>query len=828
MTVNIDYTIEEIADLLNAELLSGGNNSRVRYLSLDSRKISESSATLFWAIKTSGRDAGDFIKELYDRGVRNFVTQKKINKKQLPDANIIIVDDALKALQSFAVSHRKKFKDIQIIGITGSNGKTIVKEWLAQILTPWFSVVRSPRSFNSQVGVPLSVLQINETHRIGIFEAGISEPGEMERLEKIIQPETGVFTNIGSAHDEGFKNKEQKISEKLKLFRHSKQMVFPEGQNEIRTIINKTDFLGNTRIYGWSKNDGMFSIINIVKGENSSDIRIRYQKETYRFTIPFIDDASVENAISCFCTIIIAGFFRPEMLDSFTHLHAISMRLELKPGQQRCSIINDSYSNDLQSLEVAADFLHRQSRKESSVILSDLLQSGLAREELYHLVADILHKNRVNRLIGIGKEISESAGLFGSISHSAFFSNTEDFIRHISAFNFHDETILVKGARKFSFEKIIGLLEEQPHETILSVNLTNLAYNIRVYRSLLKPETKIMAMVKAFAYGTGSQQISSLLEYVKADYLSVAYTQEGITLREAGIDLPIMVMNAEHGSFDKLIRYRLEPEIFSVGILKSFSCFLSEENLLNYPIHLKIDTGMHRLGFTETEVETLIEELGKSKTVRVMSVFSHFSSSENPADDDFTIKQFSIFKRVCEKLRSAIPYPFLRHISNSGAIFRFPEFQMDMVRLGKGMYGITDVPQIAGRLKIVNELSTTISQIKRIKSGDVVGYQNKRIEDDKLIATMKIGYADGFRRIFGNGRGKVMVRGKLAPTVGNVCMDMTMIDISGIKGVREGDKVIIFGESLPIQKMAKWADTIELEVFTGISSRVRRVYFEES
>lgn len=828
MTVKINYTPHQIFKLIKGEWLAEGQDMPLEYLSLDSRKINEPSKTIFWAIATGSRDGSDYILELYNRGVRNFVTPKRIPVRKLSGANVIYVKDAVAALQMLASAHRKKFKHIHIIGITGSNGKTIVKEWLSELLSQKYKVVKSPRSFNSQIGVPLSILQIREDHEFGIFEAGISMPAEMAKLEKMIRPDTGIFTNIGPAHDEGFIDREQKIKEKLLLFRRAKAIVYPGEQIQITEAIIKAKFLAHAKKISWGKDDCPVEITSLRKLKTHSNLHLRYKDEDYSFSIPFADNASIENVVSCFCGLIASGSLTRDMLPFFSRLQPVSMRLEMKPGVHHSSIINDSYSNDLQSMEIAVDFLKQQSHRKNTVILSDILQSGLSRSELYRRVSEILTRNKINRLIGIGRDISNEKEMFSGIKECHFFSDTEDFIRNAGKFNFQEEAVLIKGARKFSFEKISALLETHIHQTVLSVNLTNLANNIRVYKSLLKPETRLMAMVKAFAYGAGSEQIGSLLQYIKADYLTVAYTEEGVSLREAGIQLPIMVMNVEPGSFAHLIQYRLEPEIFSLGLFRSLSGFLGKNGITGYPIHLKIDTGMHRLGFEKFQIRELINEIEDNRKIKVQSVFSHLSSSDNPLHDDFTRLQFSRFKEIVRQIKKTLPYPFLSHISNTAAISRFPEFQMDMVRLGIGMYGIDDNPKVSSNLKVVNHLSTTISQIKKIKAGEVVGYGRQVVKKDMTIATVGIGYADGFKRILGNGTGKMRIGGKFAPTIGNVCMDMTMLDITGIPNVEEGDEVVVFGDTLPVQDVAKWARTIPYEIFTGISPRVRRIYFEES
>lgn len=823
MTAPITYSIEEIQRITGGQWISKAANEQLDFISLDSRKIPEPSKTVFWALRTPQRDASVFIIELYSTGVRNFVAEAIPVEKLPADINLILVKDAVKALQLFAVFHRKKFPGLKVIGITGSNGKTIVKEWLAALLFKDFQVVKSPRSFNSQIGVPLSILQIRAHHEIGIFEAGISKPGEMAALEKMIQPQTGVLTNIGSAHDEGFENRRQKIYEKLLLFKNCKAIIFPATvavQRELQIILSSKQLLD------WGKKNAAFTYKSIKQDHHDTTVAITNGNKTYDICIPHSDAASIENAVSCFCTLASLDCINAQILERFHSLSHIAMRLEMKPGIHQCSIINDSYSNDLQSLAVAVDFLNKQKHQPHTLILSDIFQSGLQPGQLYKQVAAIITGKKIEKFIGIGKEISNQRHQFAAISNAAFFDDTDSFLEQIATFNFKNEAILLKGARIFRFEKISKALEAKVHNTVLTINLSNLADNIRLYKQFLEPGTKLMVMVKALAYGSGSNEIASVMEFIKADYLGVAYIDEGVALREAGITLPVMVMNAEQSGFDSLVKYHLEPEIYSHDLWDAFSDFLSAKKIKNYPVHLKIDTGMHRLGFSNAEINLLIQKLTGSRAIKVASVFSHLSAADSGEHDAFTLKQFYLFKKITKKILNSLPYTFYCHISNSSAISRFPEFQMDMVRLGIGMYGIDGNPQIAKQLKPVHRLTATISQIKKVKAGEVVGYGNNQIENDKTIATVAIGYADGYTRLLSNGRGSMYLYGQLAPVVGNVCMDMTMIDISGIEGAEAGDEVEVFGENIPLKLLAKWAKTIPYEIITGISTRVKRVYIE--
>jgi alanine racemase len=758
---------------------------------------------------------------------------ERIDATRFPGANILVVDNTIQALQNLATYHRNQFskKQLAVVGITGSNGKTIVKEWLNQLLEKDFSIVRSPRSFNSQIGVPLSVLTISPQHNLAIFEAGISQPGEMKHLEKMIQPQIGIFTNIGNAHDEGFENRQQKIREKLLLFEHAEHLIFcsddEQLSQEIKSFQQENDQL---QLFSWGrKEENSLHITQIKKTSSFSQIEAVCQKEKIAITIAFTDDASIQNAVHCLCATIILKKNNSAIQKNFASLYPIEMRLELKSGINHCDIINDSYSNDLYSLSIALDFLDQQKQHAGrTVILSDIVQSGIDAEKLYQEIASLLLQKNVDKFFGIGPGISSQQNAFSELRNKKFFAGTEEFLKNIFLSSFHDETILIKGARRFEFEKISHLLEKKVHQTVLSINLGSIAFNLKKYKEMLKPSTKIMVMVKAFGYGSGSSEIASVLEYNKVDYLAVAYADEGIELRNAGITLPIMVMNTDSGTFDSLLNYNLEPEIFSFGLLKDFSDFLKKSEIENYPVHLKIDTGMHRLGFLEDEMEELLKNLSGNPFIKIKTVFSHFAASEDPEEDEFTLSQFNLFKKCCSRLENVLQYHFDKHIDNTSGISRHPEFQLDMVRLGIGLYGIDSNPQMQKNLKNVSTLVTTISQIKKIKAGETVGYGRKaQVNKDSVIAIVRLGYADGYSRRLGNGVGKMLIKNKEVATIGNICMDMAMLDITETPGVKEGDEVIVFGESLSLQSVAQWAGTIPYEIMTGISQRVKRIYFEE-
>ena len=834
------YTIFDIAPIVKVTWLQQNKNVEIEHILLDSRKLLFPESSLFFAIEGGRRNGIDYISELYIKGVFNFVVLQGLPVEiagQYPNANFLQVNDVLQALHLLTAYHRKQFK-IPVIGITGSNGKTIVKEWLYQLLHNKYNIVRSPKSYNSQIGVPLSVWQMNVTHTLGIFEAGISQPNEMQWLQKIIEPTIGIFTNIGQAHGEGFINIRQKVNEKLKLFLHSDLLIFnaddPDISAGVSNFTNNVRNNENFKLFSWSKNaKASLQILSVEKEQRSTTIkandnRVGTGDRLITITIPFSDEASIENAINCWCVLLYLGVDDITIADKMLQLRSVEMRLELKQGSNNCSVINDSYSADINSLTIALDFLAQQQQHPNrTLILSDILQSGKNSQDLYKDVAAILQQKNIHRFIGIGPEISRQQDAFKNIPHTFFFPSTTDFKQQFYTLHFNNETILLKGARIFEFEQISHLLEEKVHQTVLEINLNAISYNLRQYQQLINKGVKVMAMVKAFSYGSGSFEIANLLQFNKVDYLAVAYTDEGVELRKAGITLPIMVMNAEEVTYDLMVQYNLEPEIFSFNILYGFQQYLQQSAITNYPVHIKLDTGMHRLGFEAKDIDTLAALLKVSTVFKVQSAFSHLAASDAAEHDDFTKLQATLFLESCTKLQEATGYTFLRHIGNTSAIHRHKNLQLDMVRLGIGLYGVDNSPEMQQKLKNVTTLKTTISQIKKVKAGETVGYGRKGIvKKDSEIATVRIGYADGYPRALGNGKGKVLVNGYLMPVIGAVCMDMAMIDITGF-AVEEGDEVIVFGESLSVHEVADWADTIPYEILTGISQRVKRVYYEE-
>ncbi len=829
------YSISQIASVIKAKASAKEAEGSIEHILLDSRKLLFPASSIFFALDGPRRKGSTFISELYTKGVRCFVVDESFTEEEILKyraAEFLQVTDVLQALHLLTAFHRQQFS-LPVIGITGSNGKTIVKEWLYQLLHNDFNIVRSPKSYNSQIGVPLSVWQINSAHTLGIFEAGISQPDEMQKLAKIISPSIGVFTAIGEAHGEGFLNVRQKINEKLKLFVNSELLIYGADDPDINEAVNT--FKNNVRagdafeLFTWSKKEtATLQIVSVEMGSGQTSITARYKEEQMDFIIPFADEASIENAITCCCVLLHLGTGIEVIRERMLQLRPVEMRLELKQGINNCSVINDSYSADINSLTIALDFLQQQQQHaKRTLILSDILQSGKSSGELYAGVAAILEQKNINRFIGIGPEISKQRNAFQNIPETAFFFSSAEFRQQFHSQHFHNETILLKGARLFEFEQISHLLEQKVHQTVLEINLNAITHNLNTYQQLLKPGVKLMVMVKAFSYGSGSFEIANLLQFHKVDYLAVAYADEGIELRKAGITLPIMVMNAEEITFDVLVQYNLEPELFSFGILTSFENYLKQGGINNYPVHIKLDTGMRRLGFEEKDIEELCSRLKTSTVFKIQSVFSHLAASDSEVHDDFTKNQGIAFSEACEKIQTITGYSFLRHIANTSAIHRHKDLQLDMVRLGIGLYGVDSDPVIQQQLKNVTTLKTTISQLKKVNKGESVGYSRKGVASkNSVIATVRIGYADGYPRLLSNGTGKMLLNGKQVSVIGNVCMDMTMLDITGVDA-NEGDEVIVFGEALTVSELAALAQSIPYEILTGISQRVKRVYYEE-
>lgn len=827
------YSIEKITTLLGARRY-GEKDSNIAFLLTDSRSLSFPEETLFFALQSERNDGHNYIEDLHHRGVRNFCVSNSYSiptDKEWEDTNFLVVPSTLAALQRLAERHRDEF-DIPIVGITGSNGKTVVKEWLYQLLMPSMHVTRSPRSYNSQIGVPLSVWKLNERSAVGIFEAGISQMGEMQRLADIIQPTIGVFTTLGQAHQENFHTLEEKCHEKFLLFSDCDVLVYPQDNDIVFRELRRSDFKG--RKLGWSFTDSSAAFFIDKIEQEDTCTRIHYihtesdSPTEGSFTIPFISDAFVEDSIAAAVVALHLGITPTQLEDRMPTLEPVAMRLEVKDGQRGCTLINDSYNSDLASLDIALDFMQRRpdhKGRKRTLILSDIYQSGVNDAELYKEVSELVVSRGVEKFIGIGKALKNCADII-KIEDKSFFKTTEEFISNSVFTSLHDEVILIKGARSFGFDRITDLLVEKVHETTLEVNLNALVDNLNHYRSFMKPETKLVCMIKADGYGAGAVEIAKTLQDHRVDYLAVAVADEGVELRRAGITANIMIMNPEMTAFKTMFDYELEPEVYSFRLLEALRHAARKEGITGYPIHIKLDTGMHRLGFHPIDdMPKLIEYLNNQNALIPRSVFSHFVGSDGDNFDEFSDYQYDLYLKGSTALQNAFEHKILRHICNTAGIEHFPERQMDMCRLGLGLYGIN--PRNNEVLSNVSTLKTTILQIRHVPAGESIGYSRRTILDkDSIIAAIPIGYADGLNRHLGNRHGYCLVNGKKAEYVGNICMDVCMIDVTDIS-CQEGDSVEIFGDNLPVTVLSDTLDTIPYEVLTGVSNRVKRVYFQD-
>ena len=822
------YSLEKVTALIGARRF-GNAEARIDWLLTDSRSLAFPETTLFFALRTPVGDGHKYIPDLYRRGVRNFVvgTVPDNYETDYPDANFLRVLSPLKALQRLAERHREEYV-LPVIGITGSNGKTVVKEWIYQLLMLSMNVTRSPRSYNSQVGVPLSVWLLDERSRIGVFEAGISQPGEMQALRAIIQPTIGVMTNIGPAHQENFSTIQEKCHEKLLLFKDAKVLIYNADEPVVAESVHDFGFGG--QLFGWSRKDENATVfVRAIEPTEDGKTRIAYffNGTAAEYTLPFADEASIQNSITALCVCLYLGLTPADIARRMALLEPVAMRLEVVQGVRGCTLINDAYNSDAAALDIALDFMNRRAKEQAAkgrtLILSDIFQTGIPAEELYAKVADMLKSRGVERLIGVGPAISAAHTLF-SIKKS-FYPTSEALLESGELDTIHDEIILLKGARTFGFEQIAKALSLRVHETTLDVNLEAIAENLHFYRSFMKPETKLTCMVKASAYGAGSVEIAKTLQERGVDYLAVAVADEGAELRRAGITAGIIVMNPEMSAFGTLFEYELEPEIYNFNLLDALIRAARRQGITDFPVHLKLDTGMHRLGFNpKTDIPVLIDRLSHQRALIPRSVFSHFVGADSDGFDEFSEKQFKLFDEASRTLQAAFPHKILRHICNSAGIERFPERHLDMVRLGLGLYGIDPIDNRV--LHNVATLRTTILQIRDVPAGDSIGYSRKTVLDrPSRIAAIPIGYADGLNRHLGNRRGYCLVNGQKADYVGNICMDVCMIDVTDIP-CREGDSVEIFGDALPVTVLSDLLGTIPYEVLTSVSNRVKRVYFQ--
>lgn len=827
----LHYSISIITKLINGELHSDRtDDAHIKELLIDSRKLINTDYCVFFALKSKRNDGHKYIGNLYKSGLRNFIVSELPEQEEYTkDANYILVKDTLLALQKLSAYHRSQM-DYPVIGITGSNGKTIVKEWIYQALHEDKNIHRSPKSYNSQIGVPLSVWQMKPQHNLAIIEAGISEPEEMTKLQKIIQPNIGIFTNIGEAHGENFINRKHKAGEKLKLFTKVDTLIYSPDQKSIQEVLIRSELLETISSFTWSTQEQAdVRIRDIQKNQDSTIITAEYLEREISIEILFLDEASIENVIQVWCLLLFLKYDDEVIKEKMLSLSPVAMRLELNEGINNCSIINDSYNSDINSLKIALDFLEQQNQHhKNTLILSDILQSGKTEIDLYTEVGELIKNKDIHRFIGIGPSIRKHADKFQMEKH--FYQNTKDFLDHFSFSTFRNESILLKGARYFEFEQINKALQQQSHQTVLEINMDHMISNFNHFRLKLEKETKIMLMVKAFSYGSGSYEIANLMQYHRADYLAVAYADEGVELRKAGISLPILVMSPDEENMDTILKHDLEPEIYSFSILNALECSIKKSiHPKNKPIriHIKLDTGMNRLGFEEKDLEALVKRIQLNDLLHPQTVFSHLAGSDESNCEEFTHEQYKKFCTMASQVDKSCNHPILRHLLNSAGISKYPEYQMDMVRLGLGLYGLSPFEEEESKLENINKLKTSITQIKEISKGQGVGYNRAFVaERDMRIATVAIGYADGVHRYLGNGKFGMEINGSLCPILGNVCMDMCMLDITDIE-CHEGDEVIVFDSQDKIKKMAELGETIPYEILTGISQRVKRVYFKE-
>ncbi|XOD69067.1 MAG: bifunctional UDP-N-acetylmuramoyl-tripeptide:D-alanyl-D-alanine ligase/alanine racemase [Flavobacteriales bacterium AspAUS03] len=824
------YSLDQVAAIIGLIGIQTGLKGRfITQIALDSRSIDLSERSLFFALKTLSNDGHRYIEEAYLRETRAFIVSNAWSfdqKKVYPGAVFLVVENPLLALQVLAAHHRRRF-DLKCIAVTGSNGKTIVKEWLNHSLGKVYTTVRSPKSYNSQIGVPLSLWEIRPEHQLGIFEAGISHPGEMGTLRELIAPEIGILTNIGAAHSGNFPSKQIHIGEKLQLFTGCQQLICPADDLDLLSVIDNTPALAAVEKHYWGRSSlAELRLQRLDLSDQGTTIEALYRGKMRQVAIPFSDLAAIEDALTVWLTLLVLGWGDEAITVQLATLPNVKMRLEMIKGLNNCLIINDTDNSDLQSIKIALDLLSRQKFSKKTLILSDVLQTFPNGAEKYKRIADWAAASGVDRVIGVGEEITAYGELFTMLFRSFLF--TEELLDQIKKIDFRDEALLMKGARSFAFEKLLAHLEKRFHQTVYEIDLKALAYNLNYFRSRLGSKTKIMVMVKAFSYGGGSYEIANTLQYHKVDYLGVAYVDEGVALRKDGVTLPILVMNSDRGSFAVMVEHYLEPEIYNFGVLNDLLTEVTIQAFFTpYPIHIKIDTGMHRLGFLEDEMVRLGRLLQGDKRLVVRSIFSHLVASEDPKEIDFTLEQIAAFERSYTTLVSFLEYHPMRHILNSSGIVHFPNAQYEMVRLGLGLYGISPDETIQRELRVVCVLKTTISQIKTLQPGETVGYGRRfEAKAPTRVATLPIGYADGIDRRLGNGKGYVVIGIHRATIIGEVCMDMIMVDVTGID-CQEGDQVVLLGERPTVTEIAQLSGTIAYEVLTSISPRVKRVYFEE-
>lgn len=815
------YKTKELSRILNSKA-GITEDFEITAVSVDSRSVTLPETTLFFALKGINHDGHEYVADLYAKGCRNFVVSEQRQEwHDLTGANFWVVENVLAALQALAAEQRRRVQ-AKVIGITGSNGKTVVKEWIYQLLADEGGVYRSPRSYNSQVGVPLSLLGMEEDCRVAVIEAGISQPGEMGKLEQMITPEIGVFTHWGDAHGENFQSPQQKLAEKALLFRHCAYVVGRSGE-VMDDLLGQIEKPVQQFLWGGRKEDTV-RVEKVCRKAEMQEVNVSYQGKVFTLCIPFGDEASFENCMNAVCVLLLLKVPAAKIEERVRRLQPLAMRMEIKEGIHRCVLINDYYNSDAASFQLALNTLEMQdSGREKVVILSDFVDTGTEERELYRRVAQLLHKAKVSVFIGIGEKISRCKGYF-LLPHCRFYEDTDSFLRQENREDFRDQVILIKGARKFRFEYIAGFLQKQSHTTLLEVDLDAMVSNLNYFRSLVPSQTRFAVMVKAFSYGSGAGEIASLLQYQGVDYLMVAFADEGVELRAAGITIPIAVMNPEPEAFDSMIEFNLEPEIYSLELLEHFDAALARHGIEGYPVHLKLNTGMNRSGINPEEIPALLDFYKHRRNVRIHSMFSHLAGSDEALHDAYTLEQIQCFIQMTGQVQACFDYPILRHILNSAGIERFSSYSFDMVRLGIGLHGISAAE---APLKPVSTFKTHIVAVRQVQADQTVGYGRKgMLKRDSRIAVIPVGYADGLNRRLSCGVGEVWIGGKRAPIVGNICMDACMVDVTDLE-VHVGDEVEIFGKHIPVTEVAKRLGTIPYEVLTSISQRVKRVYYKE-
>lgn len=814
----MNYTVQQIAEITNTQII-GDKNLVVKNIAYDSRIIYSIKNTAFIAINTSKNSGEKFIEAAIDRGINIIISEHQY--PQFENVTWIIVKNSVDFLQQLSKYHFEN-SHLRSIGITGSNGKTILKEWLYQCLWNEFPTVKSPKSFNSQIGLPLSLLQINDSHKLGIFEVGISHPNEMEKLENIFHPQIGLLTHIGNAHAANFSSEEELIDEKIKLFKDSEIIIYNGDHSLVDQKIKKLYSDKKLISYGFKKENQVF----IKKNTKDENIIVDYFGEEISFPAHQRDESTLTNATALIAVLKVLKVENKKIVEKINLLKAVEMRLEAIEGIKSNIIINDSFNLDLDSLKTALQFLKEYNKPKKSLVLTDIVGVNTNSQELYEEVSELVNEQNFDSVFLIGNEISKFSDLFKAKTYT--FIDTKELIESKHLFEIENQIILLKGARKFEIEKLKDVLELRKHDTVLEINLNAILHNINYHKSLLKPTTKMMAMVKANAYGLGSYEISEFLQHHHIDYLGVAFADEGVELRKKGITTPIIVMNPEQHSYQTIIEYNLEPEIYSFRVLELFYEAVQKSGYdKKYPIHIKLETGMHRLGFKDFELDQLSETLSE-KNLKVQSMFSHLSSSDMPEEREFTMNQFKIFDKNSSYLIEKLGYTPIRHILNSSGITSYTDHQYDMVRIGIGMLGESPDIEIQKQLQSVVSFKTVISQISMVENGESVGY-SRRFKADHLtkIATIPVGYADGIPRLIGNQVGSLGVNKTLAPIVGNICMDMMMINVENVPNVKEGDMVTVFNAKPSLKEFAGYCKTITYEVLTSISPRVKRIYIKD-